>query len=41
MVFVTWAGQVTEIGEQLRTYVKAVLRPQYHMEDNFDHSVGK
>jgi hypothetical protein len=41
MVFVIWAGQVREVGEQLRIFMKAVLRPQYHMEDNFDHSVGK
>ena len=41
MVFVTWAGQVREVGEQLRTYVKAVFRPQNHMEDNLNHSVGK
>ena len=34
MVIVTWAGQVGEVGEQIRTYMKAVLRPQYHMENN-------
>jgi hypothetical protein len=40
-VFVKWAGQVRESGEQLRTDVKAVLRPQCHMEDNLNQSVGK
>jgi hypothetical protein len=41
MVFVTWAGQVREVGEQFITSLKAVLRPQYHREDNLNHSVGK
>jgi len=41
MVFVAWVGQVREVGEQFRIYVKAVLRPRYHTEDNLNHSVGK
>jgi len=41
MVFVTWAGHAREVGEQFGTYMKAVLRPEYHMGDNLNHSVGK